>query len=94
MLGPAQEEKVQRVAQRGAARRQRTTSKEPTRERRRRLFVRMTLLYAVWGGRELFFGGEEARTLSDDLRHDNFGSREAGRPSGRGLAVDSEEGRK
>ncbi len=31
--GLAQEERVQRVAQRGAARRQRTTSKEPTRER-------------------------------------------------------------
>ena len=55
-LGFAQEERVQRVAQRGAARRQRTTSKELRREKRRCLLARMSLLYAESGRRELFFG--------------------------------------
>jgi hypothetical protein len=55
-LGFEQEERVQRVAHRSAARRQKTTSKEPTRERIRCFLVPISLLYPEWGEKELFFG--------------------------------------
>ena len=56
VVGLAQEESMQRVAQRGAARRHSTTSVEPSRARMRCLKALISLLYPECGERELFFG--------------------------------------